>query len=81
MDLKEKEEQKNEKDIRKLFRKSLKKNLSINSRIKATYIIGQMEASCRQRITDSSCTRKETIYKDILIKSRNGDTKSCNLLG
>ena len=29
----------------------------------------------RQRIPESSCARKETIHIDILITSRNGDTK------
>ena len=49
--------------------------MSVNSRLKATKIIGQRKAFYRQRIPESSCTRKETVDIDILITSRTGDTK------
>ena len=44
--------------------------MSVNSRLKATKIIGQ-----RQEIPGSSFTRKETVDIDILVTSRNGDRK------
>ena len=53
--------------------------MSVNSRLKATEIIGQRNAFKRQRIPQSSCARKETVDIDILAISRNGDKKSCNL--
>ena len=50
--------------------------MSINSRLKGIYIIGQGKANCRQRIPESSCTRKETVDIEILITSRRkGDRK------
>ena len=49
--------------------------MSVNSRLKATKIIGHRKAFYRQRIPDSSCERKETVYIDILVTSRNGDRK------
>ena len=42
--------------------------MSVNSRLKATKIIGQ-----RKDIPESSCARKETVDKDILVTSRNCD--------
>ena len=33
------------------------------------------KAFYRQRIPESSCVRKETVYIDILVTSRNGDRK------
>ena len=53
--------------------------MSVNSRLKATTIIGQRKAFYRQRIPKSNCIRKETVDIDILATSRNGDKKSCNL--
>ena len=47
--------------------------MSVNSRLKATRIIGQRKASDRDRIPESSCARKETVDIDILVTSRNGD--------
>ena len=47
--------------------------MSVNSRLKATKIIGQRKAFYRQRIPEPSCLRKETV--DILVTSRNGDRK------
>ena len=44
--------------------------MSVNSRLKATKIIGQ-----RQEIPGSSCARKETVDIDTLVTSRNGDRK------
>ena len=49
--------------------------MSVNSRIKATKIIGQRKAFYRQRIPEFSRARKETVDIDILETSRNGDRK------
>ena len=49
--------------------------ISVNSRLKATKIIGQRKAFHRQRIPECSCARKETVDIDILVTSRNGDRK------
>ena len=49
--------------------------MSVNSRLKATKIIGQRKASYRQRILEPSFARKETVDIDILVTSRNGDRK------
>ena len=49
--------------------------MSVNSRLKATKIIGQRKTHYRQRIPESSCARKETVDIDILVASRNGDKK------
>ena len=47
--------------------------MPVNSRPKATKIIGQRKAFYGQRITEFSCARKENIGIDILETSRNGD--------
>ena len=49
--------------------------MPVNSRLKATKIIGQRKAFYRQRIPESSCARKGTVDIDILKTSRNGDRK------
>ena len=49
--------------------------MSGKSRLKATTIIGQRKAFYRQRIPELSRARKETIDRDILVTSRNGDRK------
>ena len=49
--------------------------MSVDSRLKATQIIGQRKAFYRQRIPEFSCARKETVDIDILVISRNGDRK------
>ena len=49
--------------------------MSINSRLKATKIIGQRKAFYRQRIPEFSCARKETVDIDTLVTFRNGDRK------
>ena len=49
--------------------------MSVNSRCKATKIIGQRKAFYRQRIPEPSCARKETGDIDILVTFRNGDRK------
>ena len=49
--------------------------MSVNSRLKATKIIGQRKAFYRQRIPESSCARKKIVDIDILETSRNGDRK------
>ena len=47
--------------------------MSVNSRLKATKIIGQKKAFYRQRIPESSCAKKDSIDIDILVTSRIGD--------
>ena len=47
--------------------------MSVNSRLKATKIVGQRKAFYRQRIPEPSFARKETVDIDILVTSRNGD--------
>ena len=47
--------------------------MSVNSILKATNL-GQRKAFYRQRIPQSSCARK-----DIFVRSRNADKKSCDL--
>ena len=49
--------------------------MSVNSELKATNIIGQRKAFCRQQIPELSHARKETVDIDILVTSRNGDRK------
>ena len=49
--------------------------MSVNSRIKATKIIGQRKAFYRQIIPESSCVRKETVYIEILVIPKNSDRK------
>ena len=49
--------------------------MSVNSKLKATKITGQKKVFYRQRIPESSCTRKETVDIDILVPSWNGDRK------
>ena len=49
--------------------------MSVNSRLKATKIIGQRKTFYRQRIPESSCARKETVDIDIRVTFRNGDRK------
>ena len=49
--------------------------MSVNSRLKATKIIGQRKAFYRQIISESSCARKETVYIDILVIPKNSDRK------
>ena len=54
--------------------------MSVNSRLKATKIIGQRKAFYRQIIPESSCARKETVDIDILVTSRNGDRKMFSIV-
>ena len=49
--------------------------MSVNSRLKATKIMGQRKAFYRQRLSEPSCARKETVAIDILVTSRNVDRK------
>ena len=49
--------------------------MSVNSRHKATKIIGQRKTFYRQRTQEPSFARKETVDIDILVTSRNGDRK------
>ena len=55
--------------------------MSVNSRLKATLIIGQKKAFYKQRIPESSCVKKETVDIDILVTSRNGDRKIMQFIG
>ena len=55
--------------------------MSVNSRLKATKIIGQRKAFYRQRIPEFSCARKETVDIDILVTSTNGDIKIMKSIG
>ena len=50
--------------------------MTVNSRLKATKIIGQMKAFYCQIIPEPSCVRKETFDIDILVTSRHGDRKT-----
>ena len=50
--------------------------MSVNSRLKATKIIGQRKAFYRQRIPEPSCANKETVDIDIFVASRNGYRKT-----
>ena len=58
-----------------LFRKNLQLKMPANSRLKAIYITSQRKAFYRQRISELSCMRKETVDIDILVTSRNDDVK------
>ena len=49
--------------------------MSVNSRLKATKIIGQRKAFYRQGIPEYGCARKETDYIHIYVTSRNDDRK------
>ena len=49
--------------------------MSVNSGLKATKIVGQSKAFYKQRIPELSRTRKETVYIDIYVTSKNGDRK------
>ena len=53
--------------------------MSVNSRLKASKIIGQREAFYRQRIPESSCARKETADIGILVACQNGERKIMQL--
>ena len=49
--------------------------MSVNSRLKATKIIGRRKVFHRQRIPELSCAGKKAVDIDILVTSRNGGTK------
>ena len=49
--------------------------MSVDSKLKATKIIGQRKAFQRKVIPESSCTRKETVDIDILLTTGNDDRK------
>ena len=50
--------------------------MSINSGLKATTIIGQRKTFYRQRISEFSRAKKETVDIDIFVRSRNGGRKT-----
>ena len=49
--------------------------MSVNSRRKATNIIGQKKPFYRQRFPEPNYAMKETVDIGILVTSRNGDRK------
>ena len=49
--------------------------MSVNSRHKATKIIGQKKVFYTQTILESSCARKEAVNIEFLVISRNDDRK------
>ena len=49
--------------------------MSVNSRLKATRIIGKRKAFNRQYNSESSCARKETVDINIFVTFRNGHRK------
>ena len=75
MELQKKKSPKRLQHTGNLFIKNLQLKDDCNSRLKTTKIIGQKKTFYRQRIPESSCARKETVDRDILVTSRNGDRK------
>ena len=73
IELQQKEAQKHY-SIQEICLKSTYK-VSVNSILQANKIIGQRKAFYRQRISEPSCVRKETVDIDVLVTSRNGDIK------
>ena len=61
MDLQKKEAQKDYSIQEICLERTYSKKMSLNSRLKATKIIGQMKAFYRQRIPEPICARKETV--------------------
>ena len=49
--------------------------MSVHSRLKAIQIIDQRKEFYRQRVSESSCAKKETVDIDVLVTSKNGDRK------
>ena len=49
--------------------------MSVNSRLKATQIIGQLKAFYKHRIPEPGYARKKTVDIDIFVTSRNGERK------
>ena len=58
-----------------VFRKNLYLKVSVNSRLNVFQMIGQRKAFYRQRISESSCVRKEIADIDNLKTYRNGHGK------
>ena len=77
MELQEKEEQKDYSIQEICSERTQSQKMSVNSRLKATKIIGQRKAFYRERIPEFSRARKGTVDIDILVTSRNGE-KLCN---
>ena len=76
MELHEKEAQKDYSTQEICLERTYSWKMPVNSRLKATKIIGQRKAFYRQRIPGSSCARKETADIDILVTPRNGHRKN-----
>ena len=49
--------------------------MSVNSRLKATKVIGQKKTFYRHRMPEFSCARKKTVDIHNLVTSRDGDRK------
>ena len=76
-----KRKHKNVKHKGNLFKKNLQLKDTVNSRLKATKIIGQRKAFYRQRIPEPSCPRKETVDVDIiLVGAQSAQNNSCTML-
>ena len=65
MELHEKEAQKHYSIQKICLKKTYSQKISVNSRLKATKIIGQRKAYYRTRIPESSCARKEPVDIDM----------------
>ena len=64
------------KNTENLFRKNRQLKMYVNSSLKVAKIIRKRKAFYRQRITESSYARNETVDIDILVTSRNYDKKN-----
>ena len=65
MELHEKEAQKHYSIQKICLKRTYSQKISVNSRLKATKIIGQRKAYYRTRIPESSCARKEPVDIDM----------------
>ena len=75
MELQEKEGQKHQSIQGIWLEKTYIWKISVNSRLKATKIIGQGKEFYRQRIPESSSARKENVHINILVTSGKSDRK------
>ena len=67
MELQEKEAQKDYSIQVVCLERTCSYKMSVNSRFKATKIMGQRKEFYRQRIPESSCAREKTVDIDILV--------------
>ena len=76
MELEEKKEAQKDHSIKEIsLERTYSKKMSVNAIRKAIQIMDQRKAFYKQRISEFSCARKETVDIDILVTSRNGDRK------